>query len=211
MTFRLLPALALPLALLACTDPVALDGDADADAGSTMADEGQDDASDHSQLDTGGDGDGDGCNMAEINTVESCPALIGEGFCRESTSHVEEGSEIMWMNNPPHSGDHYPTWANWGEHEEPIPRGNWVHNLEHGGIVFVYNCPEDCSAELDVLRSVMDAHPDLSILMTADSLLDAPRFAAISWTWVLETDAPDFDELSCFVQQHYDNAPESVL
>ena len=154
---------------------------------------------------------GDTCRIAETTEVEGCPAILGEGFCTEGGSHVEQDSAIEWSNNPPHSGDHYPTWKNWGEHDEPVPRGNWVHNLEHGGVALIYNCPEGCDAELELLRAVFEALPDHPILMTEDPLLDGPRFAAVSWNWVLEFDAPDVDELVCFVEQHYDHAPESVF
>jgi hypothetical protein len=159
-----------------------------------------------------GDGDGDpgGCNTAQTTEVEVCPEIIGEGFCSEGGVHVDQDSEIAWTNNPPHSGDHYPTWETWGEHDTPVPRGNWVHNMEHGGIVLLYNCPDGCAAELDILREVIDARPDKRVLMTQDDLLDGPRFAATSWTWVHEFDAPVLDELLCFVDQHYNHAPENV-
>ena len=53
-------------------------------------------------------------------------------------------------------------------------------------------------------------HTDLRILMTADPLLDAPRFAAVAWTWIYETDAPVQKELECFAVQHEGQAPEDV-
>ncbi|KIG14116.1 hypothetical protein DB30_07112 [Enhygromyxa salina] len=160
--------------------------------------------------DTTGDGDGDVCNTAETTTVEACPAIIGEGFCSEGGIHVDQDSAIDWGNNPPHSGDHYPTWEKWGEHDTPVPRGNWVHNMEHGGIVLVYNCPDGCDAELDTLRMVLDMRTDSRILITEDPLLDGPPFAAVSWTWVHEFDTPVLDELLCFVDQHFNHAPENV-
>jgi hypothetical protein len=152
----------------------------------------------------------DPCGQADATTISGCPAIVGVGFCSEGGGHLPEGSDIEWTNNPPHSGPHYPSWETKGEHTDPVARGNWVHNLEHGWIVFVYNCPSDCEAELDVLREVVDMRPGASILITPDPLLDGPRFAALSWTWVHEFDAPELDELLCFVDQHYDNAPESI-
>lgn len=181
------------------------------------SDEGADELGDG---DVHGDGDssdeatdtGGPCGPAEATPIEGCPDIVGEGFCSDHGSHVSTDTMIEWSNNPPHSGDHFPLWeTNKGEHETPIERGYWVHNLEHGWIVLAYNCPEGCDAELEVLRSVIDARPDLSILMTEDPLLDGPRFAAISWTWVLEFDVPLLEVLLCFVDQHYDHAPESVL
>ncbi len=174
--------------------------------------------------DTSGDGDGDSessgessetgtegepCEPAEVTEVAGCPEILGEGFCPESVAHVPTDTVIEWLNNPPHSGKHFPIWETKGEHDTPVERGYWVHNLEHGWIVLAYNCPDGCELELDQLRAVLAARPDISILMTEDPLLDGPRFAAISWTWVYEFDTPLFD-LLCFIDQHFDHAPESV-
>jgi hypothetical protein len=139
-----------------------------------------------------------------------CAEIVGEGFCSEGGGHVDIGMEIEWMHEPPHSGPHYPTWSSAGEKDEPVERGFWVHNLEHGWIVLLYNCPDGCDAELDALREVLDARPDLDILLTPDPLLGGSRFAALSWTWVHAFEQPVVDELLCFVDQHYDHAPESV-
>jgi hypothetical protein len=152
----------------------------------------------------------DACERAPVREVASCPQTIGEGFCHEGASHVPTDTNIEWNNNPPHSGDHFPIWADKGEYAEPVERGYWVHNLEHGWIVLAYDCPDGCEAELDVLREVIAARPDVSIILTPDPLLDGSRFAAISWTWVHAFDVPVRDELLCFVDQHWDNAPESV-
>lgn len=154
--------------------------------------------------------DGDVCEPFPTNSVAACGEIIGEGFCSEGGVHVDIGSTIEWGHEPPHSGDHFPAWETPGEHAEVVDRGFWVHNLEHGWIVLVYNCPEGCDAELDQLRAVIDARADLDILMTEDPLLEGSKFAAISWTWVHAFDEPVMAELLCFVDQHYDSAPESV-
>lgn len=151
-----------------------------------------------------------GCETFPTNSVAECAEIIGEGSCSEGGVHVDIGSTIEWESEPPHSGDHFPTWETAGEHAEVVDRGFWVHNLEHGWIVLVYNCPEGCDAELDQLRAAMNARPGLDILMTEDPLLEGSRFAAIAWTWVHAFDEPVMEELLCFVDQHYDNAPESV-
>lgn len=160
----------------------------------------------------GGDGDGDGepCEPYPTTEVPECPDVIGEGFCSEGREHVDIGTEITWMHNPPHSGPHFPVWSSWGEKLEPVERGYWVHNLEHGGIVVVYNCAEPCEDELDIVREAMAARPEHDVLLTPDPLLEGSRFAALSWTWVHAFDEPVLEDLVCFVDQHYDNSPEIV-
>jgi uncharacterized protein DUF3105 len=152
-----------------------------------------------------------GREPAEVSEIEGCTAIIGASSCSEGAMHVPQDSVVEWMSDPPQSGPHFPTWETWGEHEEVVPRGNWVHNLEHGGIVLSYRCNDDCEPELAVLREVVAQRPELRILLTADPfLLGDERFAALSWTWMHRFDTPSLDELLCFADQHEGQAPEDV-
>lgn len=147
---------------------------------------------------------------AEFTEVEGCGEVLGESFCSEGRKHVEQDSKLSFESNPPHSGNHYPTWAAWEEHDPALQRGNWVHNLEHGGIALLYLCPEGCDEELDVYREVMEQRPDLRFILTSDAGLEEAGFAAVSWTWVHRFDTPDLEELLCFADQHENHAPEDV-
>jgi hypothetical protein len=151
-----------------------------------------------------------GLEPAAFDEIAGCEAPVGTPLCSEGQDHVPQDTDIDWDHDPPHSGPHYPTWEAWTEHAEPVPRGNWVHNLEHGGIVLLYRCDDGCAPELDVLREVMAARPELRILLTADSELPEERFAALSWTWVYRFDIPEPDALLCFADQHEGHAPEDV-
>lgn len=169
-----------------------------------------DDGSAASGSESGSSCTGDDCETFGMSTVAACPEVIGEEFCSEGAGHVDVGTVIEWMHDPPHSGPHYPVWAASGEHDEVVERGYWVHNLEHGAIVLIYNCPEGCDAELDMLRAVMAERGDHDILLIPDPLLEGSRFAALSWTWVHAFDVPVVEDLVCFVDQHYDHSPEIV-
>jgi Protein of unknown function (DUF3105) len=152
-----------------------------------------------------------GLAPALLTQVDGCAEVVGESFCSEGQEHVPQDSEVEWMSDPPHSGPHYPTWELWDEHDSTVPRGNWVHNLEHGGIVLSYRCADPCEAELEILRDVLEQRPELRILLTPDPFLPGrERFAAISWTWIHRFDAPDLEELLCFADQHENHAPEDV-
>lgn len=201
--------------------PASTGGESGDEAGTSNADDTGDGTSGSSG--DGGDDDGatgdstgevacpEGADPSDYAEVEGCDAVLGEPLCSEGQAHVEIGTEIDWMSNPPNSGPHFPMWEPWGEHESTVERGYWVHNLEHGGVVLSYLCPEGCDAELEVLREVIEARPDSRILMTPDPDLPGPaRFAAISWTWVHRFDDPTLDELLCFVDQHFNHAPEDV-
>jgi len=147
---------------------------------------------------------------SEYGDIEGCGEVLGQPYCSEGQRHVDVGTDIDWLTDPPQSGPHFPSWEAWGEHMEPVERGYWVHNLEHGGIVLLYNCPDGCEADLEVLRAVVTARPDARLLLTPDANLQDTRFAAASWTWVHRFDTTDPDELLCFVDQHFNHAPEDV-
>jgi hypothetical protein len=207
----------LALALVVgCADPASDDGDVDSTGAVTTTDDGETaPESSTTTPSTTNNSDTDattgGCEPAAFTEVEGCAQVVGQGFCSEGGMHLPQDTEIAWMSDPPHSGPHYPMWETWGEHELLVPRGNWVHNLEHGGIVLGYRCNDDCLAEREVLAQVIAMRPELRILMTRDPLLPGDeRFSAISWTWVHRFDEPDLAELLCFVDQHENHAPEDV-
>src|SRR5688500_9994024 len=133
----------------------------------------------------GGRGEGDPADAGPCNTRISEPPLQGG-------MHVQLGEPINWPTNPPASGPHYPAWARWAEsYDDPIDRGFWVHNLEHGGVVFLYNCPEGCDADLAALEAAVQAlppdercvpPPEARWIVTPDPLLPPDvKIAAVSW------------------------------
>ncbi|MBX7078387.1 MAG: DUF3105 domain-containing protein [Nannocystaceae bacterium] len=180
-------------------------------AGGSSDGPGREDGSGGSDDSTGAAPCADGREPAAASEIEGCAALVGTPLCSEGQMHVTQDAVVPWQHDPPASGPHYPTWAAWGEHTGVVPRGNWVHNLEHGGIVLSYRCNDDCEPELQTLRDVLAARQQLRILLTKDPLLPGQeRFAAIAWTWVLRFDAPDLATLTCFADQHENHAPEDV-
>lgn len=151
------------------------------------------------------------CATAGYTPVAGCPAPVGTAYPCAGRAHLADGTVIPWSHNPPSSGAHYATWEpRAGEHTEVVPRGRWVHNLEHGHVVLLYNCPGGCPAELAILRRVLEERFEASILLTPDPELPPPRFAAVAWTWVYRTDTPKLGTLLCFVDQRQGHAPENV-
>ena len=152
------------------------------------------------------------CTIADHATVAGCAQVVGQSFTCLPADHLPEtDAGISYSETPPSSGPHWPFWEQtWGEHSDVVPRERWVHNLEHGGVILLYNCPQGCDTELAVLRQVIADRQGKRVMLTADPLLSAPRFAAVSWTWVHRTDTPDLATLLCFVDQHEGHAPEDV-
>ena len=134
-----------------------------------------------------------------------CPACTLEEIEPTSKEHVSYS--IDYPDPPPTSGDHDPCWAEWGVHAEEVRDEQWVHNLEHGGVVFLYNCPDGCADEVATLTSLTEAHPGQALLTPYSEM--SSSFAAVSWGWRMLTDCVEPDGFSDFFDAHVDQAPES--
>jgi Protein of unknown function (DUF3105) len=64
-----------------------------------------------------------------------------EPVADEGAFHVPYCESVQYVHNPPASGFHWPWHSEWGIADQVIQREYWVHNLEHGGIILLYNCP----------------------------------------------------------------------
>ena len=135
-------------------------------------------------------------------------------------NHVAACSDVVYATNPPSSGEHYPIWADFGVYDFALPRGYWVHNLEHGAVVVTYNCPNGCKE--DVARAtawLAQLLPDAAcpagrprVLLVPDPKLDA-AWAASSWGFTLRASCFDAAAFSDFYLSHAGQplAPEAGL
>ncbi len=139
--------------------------------------------------------------------------------------HVADGTPLDASSNPPTGGDHYGSWVRWGSHDLPLAPGNWIHNLEHGGIVIGYRCatraactpvaarlealaaslPQDpaCSSEMPPVRArvVIAAMPDLP---------SGVEVAAMAWGWLFTARCVDETAVREFHAAHVGKAPEDT-
>jgi hypothetical protein len=149
----------------------------------------------------------------------SCPVEIDEPQILPAP-HVGIPSDIQWNSNPPSSGPHYPIWAAYQAYTSPVPRGYYVHNLEHGAVVFLYNCGDGgCPDVVAALQAASDAIPDdplctsagqgvrVRTVITPDPLIDVP-VAAAAWGWVYRAQCADLPTLRDFARTHYGQGAE---
>ena len=95
----------------------------------------------------------------------SCENTI-VGVPLEQRRHIPEGTTPQYLHNPPVSGEHYgEAWARWQIHTSEVARGYWVHNLEHGGVVFLYRkgAPDGVDAPPSVVSALATAYNRASI------------------------------------------------
>ena len=141
-----------------------------------------------------------------------CGAPIRGTLECESASHISEPETIAYEAALPSCGDHRPQWGRWGEYEF-VPSQRWLHNMEHGGVAFLYD-PCVPAAVVDSLRSFAQGRADDDggafrwILTPYPDLPTA--VAVVSWGNTLEMDCFDVFAVQTFLRETYRTAPEDV-
>lgn len=145
---------------------------------------------------------------------EDTPAT-GQQFANEGQTHVDPGTPLNPKHYPPSSGNHYPMPLPWRFYDVEQADGYWVHDLEHGGVVILYNCGgqpcNDLKKQLDGLYSKikLDKFQERKLVVTPNSKINT-KLAIIAWTWVDQMDAFDETRLLNFFNAHVNKGPEDV-
>jgi hypothetical protein len=173
-------------------------------------------------------------NIDYFSTQAAVDANCGAatGSCRTRTcapplaegTHVEVCSKIAFASNPPTSGPHYGVWAAFdGEYTKPVPRGFYLHSMEHSGVMLLYNCAlfkqaGGCDAMLKQIRELIAASPTdplcsppvkNRLLIIPDPDLDVP-FAAAAWGFSLKAECFDESQVRDFITAHYGKNYENI-
>jgi hypothetical protein len=161
-----------------------------------------------------------GVVVAAVNTqlfgLMASSSSIGRTVAIEGSDHVADGTQVVYKSRPPSSGPHYANWLqSYGYMNPAPPVGNWLHNLEHGAVAILYNCPTACPeleqqlkdlyGELPLVANVPPGHARAVILPYTD--MDK-KVAAVAWGWVLEQDELNKDEIMRFYEQRVNRGPE---
>ncbi len=148
----------------------------------------------------------------DLGALSACPS---EGECRHDllpADHVANLKGVVHNSNPPSSGNHCGSWGQYAVFgpPRPLPRCNYIHNLEHGAVVLLYNCPGGCPDVVSDLRALIAAATDPDgcakkrFILTPDADLDT-KVAAAAWgfTWRSATlDAAARTSLATFMAAH---------
>jgi len=129
--------------------------------------------------------------------------------------HLPSGAALPQRNRPPSSGPHYAGRAAYGAFESPVPPGDWVHVLEHGGVAVVFKCADatECGATAGRLRTeVYDqagngAFGERKLVITPYQEMDSP-IAAVAWGRILELHEIDAEQILAFYNRYLDRGPE---
>jgi Protein of unknown function (DUF3105) len=138
----------------------------------------------------------------------------GRAMPNEGQHHVPRGTPVSYGHAPPTSGPHWPQPVPWGVHEDGIPPEQWVHNLEHGGLVVLYNCARPCPELVAQLRQAYATLPrskwgHVKLLATPYARLRTP-LAILAWAWLDELSAFDGARLLGAYTARVDRGPEDL-
>jgi len=157
----------------------------------------------------------------EVTTIDAGCAVSVEQWSLGKGNHLPIGTDITWPSNPPSSGPHYPIWAAFQEYSSAVPRGYYVHDLEHGAVVLLSNCAlvsGDCTPVLNALRAASASLPDdpkcstdirVRTVITPDPLIQQP-IVAVSWGYIYRAACVDQPSLNAFVAAHYAQGTEDL-
>lgn len=136
------------------------------------------------------------------------PPPPGIVFPDQGNLHLDTPADphVPYNSSPPSSGPHFGGLANWGVSEEPIPPEIFVHNLEDGGIVVGYDCPEGCDDFRSGLAEFVESEGGRLLMTPYSGIVDpdgvARKGAVVAWTRVFYFDQLTddiLDEIRTFV------------
>ncbi|KFE70282.1 DUF3105 domain-containing protein [Hyalangium minutum] len=117
--------------------------------------------------------------------------------------------------SPPNAGPHCSSTLACQTYDIEQPTCVWLHNLEHGHGVFLYNCPEGCPdevAKLEQARNEARAGSNgvrRALVAPASGLPN--RVAALLWRRTYLADTADPEALRCLLKLQDQDAPEPGL
>ncbi len=120
----------------------------------------------------------------------------------------------QYNSDPPTSGLHYAESAQAGFYDENIytyPAGYLVHSLEHGYVIFWYNCSlldeSGCTELKSQIRSLIDDLGGTKLIAYPWDSLDVP-LVLTSWGRIEKFEDFDVERATAFYRANLNKAPE---
>ncbi len=126
----------------------------------------------------------------------------GEVVADMGNRHIDQSlvGTISYNSTPPTSGPHLGGLAPWGVHPQPIPNELQVHNLEDGGVMVQYNCPEGCEDLVAQLAEIVKPF-DHGVVLAPYPDMDT-RIALTAWTRIDTFDDFDAERIERFIKAY---------
>ena len=126
----------------------------------------------------------------------------GQAVANMGNAHITEtqiGTSV-YNTTPPTSGPHLGNLASWGIHSQPIPNEQQIHNLEDGGVVVQYNCPDGCKDLVAQLAAIVKKY-DEQVILAPYPGMDS-RIALTAWTRIDKFDDFDAQRIERFIKAY---------
>lgn len=129
-------------------------------------------------------------------------SLPGAAIDSLGNAHLRSPDEphVPYNSDPPTSGPHLGHIAPWGIHTQPIPKELQVHNLEDGGVLVQYNCPQECPDLVRQLATIVKRY-DRQVILAPYPGMDK-TIALTAWTRIDTFDAFDERRIVRFIEAY---------
>ncbi len=137
----------------------------------------------------------------------------GRGHLDNNTPYTGEYSVVPATSGPHWNGSNTPIGvpapARWGRYDAFLPDEVLIHNLEHGGIGFHYDCEEECPEIVKALDDMIPRNPTQYIMSPYPGL--PSKIAITAWRHHIYLDEFDEEEIRRFIDEYQNRAPEEVF
>jgi hypothetical protein len=166
--------------------------------------------------------------VALANRIQFQPVsgTIGTPVPDEGRNHVDPSTTPTYKFYPPASGPHYSAqgiapvpWKTIGTSSNPLVEGQYIHNLEHGGIAILYNCatgPDCTTLQNSLANYVTNLAPveptfgEVKMVITPYSQGMQKKVALVAWDYIEFLDSYDQNAITQFYENHVDKGPEAI-
>ena len=162
-------------------------------------------------------------NRLPFQTVSG---TMGQPVADEGRTHVDPSTTPTYKSYPPASGPHYSAqgiapvpWQTIATSSNPLVEGQYIHNLEHGGIAILYNCPTgtDCTSLQNSLENyvknlapVEPTFGEVKVVLSPYSKGMQLKVALVAWDYIEFLDTYDQALITRFYENHVDKGPEQI-
>lgn len=134
--------------------------------------------------------------FAVVQDKANTPSLSAvKDYTYEAGAHTDQ--PVTYKETPPVGGEHHPVWLNCGVYDQPVPKENAVHSLEHGAVWITYQ-PDLPAADVEKLT---DLTPDTYALLSPFEGLPAPVVIS-AWGHQLQLTGADDPRIEEFIKEY---------
>lgn len=146
---------------------------------------------------------------------------MGDVVPVDSRDHITLGSDPgPYSSDPPAGGHHYPSTYDPGFYStqdvQALPKfysGYLVHNMEHGYVIYWYNCSADpsinCNDLQNAIKQVIKENNSFKVIGFPWPSLKQP-LAITSWGRILRLNKIDLATMRAFYRGNVDKGPEQT-